>query len=108
MSISREVFLGTLRFAFPVSPAGVHVAPLRSSSATARPLVASCAFQSPSFFAQATWLEPGPWQASHDTSISDHVVWNVSVLASKFLRRFVEWHSEHMKFQFCPDEVQCR
>ncbi len=37
---------------------------MRSSSATVRPRPASKRFQSPSFFAQATWFEPGPWHAS--------------------------------------------
>ena len=69
---SRAVVRGALRFAFPVSATGVQVTPLRSSSASARPLLAVSACQSPSFFAHAMWLEPGPWHASHATLISSH------------------------------------
>jgi hypothetical protein len=56
--------------------------------------------------AAATWVEPGPWHASQATSISDQVVEKASVAASYPRRRFVEWHSAHMKFQFCCGPVQ--
>ena len=34
------------------------------------------------FLAHASWRDPGPWQASQPTAISDHVVWNVSLSGS--------------------------
>jgi hypothetical protein len=34
------------------------------------------------FLPHVACSEPGPWQASHPTEISDHVVWNVSIAGS--------------------------
>ena len=107
VSISRAVRRGTLRTALPVAATGAQTTPRRSSRAIASPLPAACDCQSPSFFAQPTWSDPGPWQASQATLSSAHVVLNASVAASKFLASCVEWHSAHMKFQFCPMPVQC-
>ena len=68
---------GSVRRAMPVSgfisqwPWSVAFSqltrPLRWSSLRRRPGACPC-------FAQATWREPGPWHASHDTSTSDQVV----------------------------------
>jgi hypothetical protein len=74
VSSSRDDPRGTLRRALPDAATGVQLTPLRSSSASARPFVASSAFQSPSLRAQVACVEPGPWQASHDTFNADHVV----------------------------------
>ena len=61
----------------------------------------------PAAFAHATCAAPGPWQASHDTSTSENVVWYVFAAASYPFTTFVEWHSAHMKFQFWYAPVQC-
>ncbi len=107
VSISRADWRGRLRTALPVAATGAQVTPRRSSSAIASPLPAACACQSPVRLAQATWSDPGPWQASQATSSSAQVVSNVPAAASKFFFSCVEWHSAHMKFQFCPTPVQC-
>ena len=56
--------------------------------------------------AHFTCLDPGPWQASQPTLISDQVVWYVSVWTLKFFLRLVEWHVAHIPFQFCAALVQ--
>jgi hypothetical protein len=62
----------------------------RSSSKRTKPLVPSTDRHSPSRFAQLMWVEPGPWQASHETFISDQVVEYVSDPASYCFFKFVE------------------
>lgn len=48
----------------------VQVAPFRSSSGTTRPMSGTPS-QPADFSAQPTWAEPGPWQLSQATLISE-------------------------------------
>src|SRR5215472_6644701 len=67
----------TLRCAVAPPASRLQVTPLRSAKATARPLfdgAPAAGLDAVRPCAQSTWVDPGPWQASHPTSISDHVV----------------------------------
>ena len=78
-----------VRVAVAAPGARVQRAPRRSSSNNSRPLSAKCC-QSPWCLAQSRCREPGPWQASQATLISDHVVLNTLVWPSKRFCRCVE------------------
>ena len=64
---------GVMRLAMRAPSANCHWPSPRSCSSTVRPLAGSAA--SAPACAQATWPEPGPWQASQDTFSADQVVW---------------------------------
>src|SRR5262245_8877036 len=80
-----------------VAAPGASAQPFRSTpSGTASPFEAGVgAGPAGRDRAHATWFDPGPWQTSQATSISDHVVVYRSAARSYPLRRFVEWHSAH-------------
>ena len=72
----REV-RGALRFAMPVFMSISQEARTGSWSDDGHALVGvrpCCALPALTASAQATWADPGPWQASQETSSSDQVV----------------------------------
>ena len=82
--------------------------PCARPSAAARPLGRCERFAVALLLAQATWFEPGPWHASQDdVQLRPRRLERMPPSASKFLRRLVEWHSAHVKFQFWLPPVQC-
>ena len=101
---------GVLRRGRCVARSTDQVTGAESCSTTFKPSssVRAFAVSAPSARPHAMCAEPGPWHASHETSISEYVVRYVSVAASYAFARFVEWHSAHMKFQFWYGPVQWR
>src|SRR5205814_8239950 len=73
VSISLLEERGAVRAAVPTAGSKIHRPPLVSASRATRPIVPLSATLVGNF-AQATWRDPGPWQASQETSNSDHVV----------------------------------
>jgi len=70
------VLLGLGLICVPINQIGFLLGVVVSFIWTTRPITGSFSSASPFSAASAhsTWLEQGPWQASHETSISAHVV----------------------------------
>ena len=72
VSISPFEVRGAVRAAVPTAGSKTHRPPPVSARKATRPFALSSGMPVGDF-AQAAWREPGPWQASQETSSSDHV-----------------------------------